>query len=429
MQLATTSQTCHLTYCTNIHAGESAGDLLTSLETHVPAIRSSLARQSTWGNRAQDPLGLGLRISGQAIATLRTPEGTRALQSVLQSLNCYTFTFNGFPFGNFHGTRVKADVYRPDWRDSLRLRYTNDLADLLAAVLAPGCVGSISTVPGSFKSWITAPQDYRLIADHLLQHVAHLVGLREATGRQIALALEPEPGCLLETSSELIEFFKNYLFSDRAVRTLASLTGRALSDCERLIHTHIGICYDVCHAAVEFEDPQHSLSALTAAGIAIPKIQLSSAMRLTDVTPARAQLLHRFAEPVYLHQVVQRNHDGSLIRYTDLDEAMAELQSAAGNYGGREAQHPPEWRIHFHVPIFLDSLPQIASTQPFLRRVLELQRKQCYSNHLEVETYTWDVLPPSLRDRPIAEAIATELSWAASQLRTDLTTDSPANTR
>ncbi len=385
----------HLTYCTNIHAGEGWDDVLASLRRNVPAIKKSL-------NPGTD-IGIGLRVGGAASAALKLPAALDELKSFLNEAGATIVTFNGFPFGAFHGQKVKEDVYSPDWADPIRLAYTNDLADTMSAILPAGEAGSISTVPGTFKPW--APGNVATIARNMISHVSHLVDLHRNTGTEIALALEPEPCCMLETIEESVDFFNNHIFSTNGVAQLSKAAGLSAADAEAAMHRHIGICYDVCHAAVEYEDPRGSIAALRDAGIAIPKLQLSSALRLAEVDEAKLTALRGFDEPVYLHQVIENGPDG-LVRHKDLNDAFATADSAIGR----------EWRVHFHVPIFLDRLEHFDTTQAFLREILALHRAEPISPHLEVETYTWDVLPEQYRNVPVSEAIAREMSWVREQL-------------
>ena len=279
------------------------------------------------------------------------------------------------------------------------------MAGLLAAILPDGMAGSISTVPGTFKPLASEPGRIEKITDHLLRHVATLVDIERSAGKTSALALEPEPHCYLETIEETVDYFENHLFAPSACRRLGGLTGLSSSAAEDALRRHLGVCYDVCHAAVEYEDPAGSVEALRAAGIAIPKVQLSAALRIAEVTEDVEETLAGFAEPVYLHQVIERRPDG-LKHFLDLPEALGALDQAIGS----------EWRVHFHVPIFLDELEHFSTTQDFLRDILAIHRKNPITEHLEVETYTWDVLPERYRGVPVSSAIARELSWVRDQL-------------
>jgi sugar phosphate isomerase/epimerase len=390
----------HLTYCTNIHPGETWDEVKASLERHLPAIR----RQAAPGR----PFGVGLRLSALAAQALRGPAAMDGLRRLLAGHDLYVFTINGFPYGPFHGRRVKEQVYQPDWQHEERVAYTDLLADLLAQLLPddPGLEGSISTVPGTFKPLAGIPGAMERITDNLIRHAAHLIRLRETSGRTIALAIEPEPCCLLETIEETVDFFERRLLGSEALRRLSELTGLGPGEAEAALRRHVGVCYDVCHAAVEFEDPKGSLERLAAAGIRIPKLQLSAALRIPSMGGTVAGHLRPFDEPVYLHQVVERR-GGRLIRHLDLPQALASLDGAGGE---------AEWRVHFHVPIFLAELEHFSTTQGFLREILELHRSAPISAHLEAETYSFDVLPERYRRVDVASAIARELAWVRERL-------------
>jgi sugar phosphate isomerase/epimerase len=397
MRLAGDPDLGHLTYCTNIHAAEDWPEVLSGLRRHLPEIKA--------GFSPDRPMGVGLRLAASAVDSLQDPKAFAELRQLLDEGGYYVFTLNGFPYGVFHGKRVKEEAYRPDWSEEARLIYSNRLATLLAELLPEGMEGSVSTVPGTFKPW--AEGAVPAIADNLIRHVAHLVELRQRTGKTIALALEPEPCCLLETIAEAIAFFESHLFDERAAARLAGLIGSSNDQAAAALRTHIGVCYDVCHAAVEFEDPRRSIDALRAAGIKIAKLQLSSAIRIASVDGGTADQLRSFNEPVYLHQVVE-DREGELTRYLDLPEALEAVDRAAG----------AEWRIHFHVPIFLDTLKDFSTTHEFLSEVLALHRESPISPHLEVETYTWDVLPEAYRNVGLSAAIARELNWVNDQITT-----------
>ena len=401
-------QGVHLTYCSNIHPGESWSEVRANLGRHAVAVRDRL--QPAGG------FGIGLRLSARAAAELAEAATLAEFMDFLARERMYVFTINGFPYGTFHGQRVKEAVYLPDWRDPERLRYTNQLADLLAELLPPArrgeaaIEGSVSTVPGAFKPALGGPEDVALMVEHLLLHVAYLVALRARTGRLVSLALEPEPHCFLETIAEVTDFFAHELHGPLAVRRLRALTGLDDAAATRALHDHLGVCLDLCHAAVEFEDAAGCIAQLQAVGIRVLKMQISAGLRLPALDAPALAALRRFEDPVYLHQVVQQG-PGGLRRFADLPEALASLPGAGCETG-------TEWRVHFHVPIFLDRLPPFSSTQAFIREVLALHREQPVSAHLEVETYTWDVLPEPYRSGRVDEAVARELAWVHTQLNT-----------
>ena len=390
----------HLTYCTNIHPGESWPEIRANVEKFFPAVRDRVAPGQAFG--------IGLRLSGKASKTLtEDPAALREFQEFMSRNKLYVFTINGFPYGTFHGTRVKEEAYLPDWRDPERLRYTDELAELMAKLLPAGIEGSISTVPGAYKPAMGKDFDIARITEHMVRHAARLVDIRKRTGKFIALAIEPEPSCYLETIEECVEFFGNHLFGNAAVNLLGDLTGMDARAASAALHDHLGLCLDLCHAAVEFEDPDACLNQLANAGIRVHKMQISAGLRVAKLTPGALEGLRQFNDPVYLHQVVEQG-PGGVRRFTDLPEALATVN---GNAGGRE------WRVHFHVPIFLDELGEFSSTSFFIRKVLERHRRQPVSAHLEVETYTWNVLPPHLQAGGMEQAIARELNWVREELQ------------
>jgi hypothetical protein len=360
----------HLTYCTNIHPAESWREVHGNLARHVIAVKQRVA--------PDEPFGVGLRLS--ALAATELLPIVHDVRRWLDERGLYVFTINGFPYGPFHGVPVKEQVYRPDWLEPERLAYSNLLADLLVELLPDGVDGTISTAPGCFRARARSDASVRM-ADHLSRAADYLEGLERRSGRHVTLALEPEPCCTLETLAEACAFF----------------------DAHALDRRYLGVCLDACHAAVEFEHLGDAIAALRASRIAIAKVQLGAGLRVTPVDPAARDALMPFAEGVYLHQVVARRGD-ELVRFVDLPEALADPRSF------------DEWRVHFHVPIFRELLGALGSTQAWLAELLVAHRHAPISTHLEVETYTWDVLPPEFRDEPIVDAVARELAWVKERL-------------
>ncbi len=399
MELA--SSDAHLTYCTNIHPGERWDEVFANLQRHVLRVKQACAPNADFG--------VGLRLSAQAAQSLREPEACEELAVFLQANDLYVFTINGFPYGEFHQTRVKEQVYRPDWRDPRRLAYSNCLAEILAKLLPNGELqGSVSTVPGGFRPEIQSEYDVNAIVGHLLDHAAHLHRIHESTGRIISLALEPEPYCFIETIEETCRFFDRQLFSDTAVKRFGNIAGLSVAEAALALRRHLGVCLDACHAAVEFEDANGCIESLRRHEIDIKKLQLSAGLRIPNPERIPIAVLERLVDDVYLHQVVERTDEGTLRRFVDLPGALESLRAGRSTGG--------EWRIHFHVPIFLDELEPFESTQDFLRELLVLQASVGISRHLEVETYTWEVLPAAWRQTDLVGAIARELSWAKSCL-------------
>lgn len=385
-----------LTYCLNIHPTETWDEVRAALLGPVLHVRDGIAGDGAFP--------VGLRFSGRALHDLRAPEARAELKDILHRERLRAVTVNGFPYGRFHGTRVKEDVYRPDWREEERVAYTCELADLMAEIAPEGEGVSLSTVPGCFR-WLSEGHE-EAVAENYLRTVAHLVRLERRTGVTVALAIEPEPACMFETIQETAGFFSNHLLSAAAAERLAALTDLGVGEARAALPRHIGLCYDVCHAAVEFEDPADSLTILREAGVPVHKLQLSAALRVPEVTLATREALASFDEPTYLHQVISRRGDGPLHRLPDLDPALARGFEADGE----------EWRVHFHVPVFLKDLGAFESTRDFLDEILRLHRQRPISPHLEVETYTWDVLPDRLRTERMEEAILRELRWVTDRL-------------
>ncbi len=386
----------HLTYCTNIHRGESWAETFAALRTHTRALRQRIAPDA--------PFGIGLRLSARAAAELTDARLRDEFRRWLDANRMYVFTLNGFPYGPFHGAPVKTSVYRPDWTSPERLAYTQRLFEWLAEWLPPGLEGSVSTLPGSFKTFQLDPTAHARIRTHLWQCVEFIAGLSERTGRRLWLALEPEPLCLLETTAETVAFFQSLR--------------EAHPDDPRL-NEHLRVCYDTCHFAVEFESPAEALRTFANHGIRPGKIQLSNALRLRPDPEARAAV-RRFADPVYLHQVVVRRADGRLVRYADLPDALASEppeDSQSLTYASSDSPTAPEWRVHFHVPLHHPPQTLFGNTAADLETLFDvLQADPTLCPHLEIETYTWEVLPPELKAPDVVEQLAAEYQWVLARL-------------
>jgi sugar phosphate isomerase/epimerase len=393
----------HLSYCTNIHPGESWAEVRANLERYLVPVRERVSPGR--------PFGVGLRLSAESARTLAAPEALDELRAFQRAHDLYVFTINGFPYGPFHGRPVKEQVYLPDWLDPERLAYTDQLADILAALLPEGLEGTISTVPGAFAPRVHGEGDQTRMAAALLDHVAHLVRIRDATGRRVALALEPEPCCFLETIAQAVTFFERHLFSAAAVARVSDSAGLSAGAAATAIREHLGVCLDACHMAVEFEDPAQALDALRVAKIRVPKVQVTAGLRveLREGDDATLDALGAFADEVYLHQVVERREDGTLTRHLDLPQALAAARAGSG-------QGTREWRVHFHVPVFRERYGVFEGTQGYVAELLRLVREHDTSCHFEVETYTWDVLPEEFRREGIVAGVAREIEWARTQL-------------
>jgi len=377
----------HLTYCLNVHPGESWDDNLAAIETHALAVRERVA--------PGQPFGLGLRLSCAAAHDLAEPARLEAFKAFLREHDLYVFTVNGFPYGEFHDTAVKERVYAPDWRSDDRLAYTALLADILAALLPEDVAGSISTVPASYRSWIEGQDDIDAIVENLAQCATHLAGVEAKTGRYVALALEPEPDCLFDTVAQTVAFFTSVLADHAAMRRLDF-------DWRR----YLGVCLDTCHLSVVFDDPAEGLRELGRHGILVPKVQISTALR-ADTGGETASRLPAFADGTYLHQVRMRSADGTPHGFPDLtDEAFAAV--AEDECG--------EVRVHVHVPLYFEESGSLQSTGRDLLPQFFAAVQEHSIAHLEIETYTFNVLPASLAAMPIDESVAHEYQWVLERM-------------
>ncbi len=382
----------HLTYCLNVHPGEAWEDCFRAIREKTLAVRKRVAPGK--------PFGLGLRLGDMAVRELSEPGKRDAFRAYLQAEQLYVFTINGFPYGRFHGERVKERVYQPDWRDERRREYTIRIADVLSELMPERTNGSISTVPGTYKAWARNGDDALRMAEYMTACVAHFVELRRRTGREIHLGLEPEPDCFIETTEECVRFFRELLFL-RGRDHLARLLSCSTAEAEEHVRRHLGVCLDTAHTAIQFEDLSETLDRYQAEGIRLSKIQLSAALEIANDETGR-ESLRVFDEPVYLHQVRARGADGRIRAWPDLNEALGELN--------QEPQGEPV-RVHFHVPLFWRGNPPLGTTASCLddRFMTRLRTGAC--GHLEIETYTFDVLPEEMKTHDVSESIAREFEW------------------
>ena len=373
----------HLAYCTNIHRGETWPETFDALQRHTLAVRDRVARG--------EPYAIGLRLSDQASRELSESKTLADFRRWLDQENCYVFTINGFPYGKFHGTRVKEQVYAPDWTTRDRLEFTLRLFEILSQLVPSGIEGSVSTVPCSFKEFIKSDEQVEAMRDNLWRCVDGIADISERTGRMLHLGLEPEPLCYLETSAETVLFFQQM---------------RADREFDERLSRHLGVNYDTCHLACEFEEPSHAIAQFRQNNIRISKLHLSSALKVLPTADTRAAL-RGFADDVYFHQVIERRPDATLHRYRDLDVALA----------SPPANDPREWRIHFHIPLHSKPTPVFNNTADHIAGVLqELKEHPKLCQHLEMETYTWEVMPAEMKNRDVVDQLASEYDWTLAQL-------------
>lgn len=394
----------HLTYCTNIHSGESWTDHFRQLQQHLPQVKKAVS--------PQQPFGIGLRLSDAASKELLEKGNVNIFKAWLQQHGCYVFTMNGFPYGGFHHTVVKEAVHTPDWLTNERVEYTKRLAYILAQLLPEDLDGGISTSPLSYRYWFSEAEKEEAVAkatESILTVAEALIQIKRETGKTIHLDIEPEPDGMLENGAEFLHWYQQTLVP-AAIPYFEKKLYYSEAEALAAVKAHITLCYDVCHFAIGYEDHAAYLQQLQEAGIRVGKIQISAALKaaLPQAAADRQKVFEafsRFNEPVYLHQVVARNRDGNLLRYRDLPQALHDTTATAA----------VEWRAHFHVPIFAESFGLLQSTQGDIINVLALHRAQPFTTHLEVETYTWEVLQNDLK-APLTESVIRELQWVQQQL-------------
>ena len=376
----------HLAYCTNVHRGGSWEETFASLENYVLRVRQKVSPDK--------PYAIGLRLGADAARGLTDGRQLAEFRKWLDEKNCYVFTINGFPYGNFHGQRVKEQVYLPDWTSLARLEYTNLLFDILAELSEEGAEGSVSTLPGSFKEFIPSGEVPVAMIDNLESCIKHVEKVASRKRLDLHLGLEPEPLGFFETSVETVTFFEK--LEDRLGR----------EDNWKKI---LGVNYDTCHLGVEYENPEEALGRLNNAGIRISKLHLSSALK-ANPSQNNLQRLSDFREDVYLHQVVVAKDNQIIARHKDLDIAL-----------DHAAKHPTEtgdeWRIHFHVPLHASPGEGLGDTRDHVEGTLDLlAANPNLCRHLEMETYTWEVLPRDLRSNDVVEQIIREYEWTLGEL-------------
>lgn len=390
--------TAELTYCTNIHAAEGWPAVFDNLRRYALELKARLSPDASFG--------LGLRLSNEEAEALSHDDKLDEFAGFLKNSGLHVALINGFPYGWFHGRRLKDQVFAPDWTRPERVEYTIRLIRILSRLLPEGMEGGVSTCPLSYKPWFRSAQDvnWDLMVANLLRVFEVLLELKQSRGLDIHLDIEPEPDGLVENTSEFAAFFDRLVAT--AVPRLSEDPFRLEPDrAESALREHFALCYDLCHSAVEFETAETSIERLKAAGIRIGRVQISSAIKLA--LPAgrkeREQVRERLqclVDPVYLHQVI-----GDRSRFRDLEDGLSHLDAAQGS----------EWRIHYHVPLFLDKYGVLSSTQAELRdalgRLVPLGVK-----HLEIETYTWSVLPPELK-LELVDSIEREYRWVLDHLR------------
>lgn len=379
-----------LAYCTNVHAGPDLDRAVANLDRHAIEVKRRYS--------PQEPMGVGLWLAAEGARQCLEESRIGWLRDWLGERGLLPFTFNGFPYGDFHQRVVKHNVYLPTWWQRERLDYTLDLIAILDGVLHPGVTGSISTLPIAWGKTQASPDLLPQAGRNLVTVAEHLAELEKRTGRLIHVCIEPEPGCVLDTAADMVDFFESYLLSQGD---------------EHVIRRHLRVCHDICHAAVMLEEQADVLQRYRAAGIRVGKVQVSAAVGLNLLMTPEAELgaamqqLRGFVEERYLHQTMVRPRPGANpIFFEDLPQALA-------------APLGVEYRTHFHVPIYLTRFGRLDALQkPIIECLNALKPGEC--EHFEAETYAWGVLPPELQVGELAEGIARELTWLRATIPTGL---------
>ncbi len=385
--------TIQVGYCTNVHAGADLETTRANLGEHAVAVKEQFV--------PDDPLGIGLWLSARTARKLREEDQAEEFAAWLAEAGLAPFTLNGFPYGDFHQPVVKHEVYRPTWSEQPRVDYTLDLIEILDTLLPAAMEGSISTLPIQWGTPAANARRLSAAAANLRTVTDRLVRLEEESGRLIYLCLEPEPGCVLDRAQDVVRFFEDYLLADGD---------------EMQIRRHIRVCHDICHSAVMFEEQAAALRVLKAAGIHVGKVQVSSAIILPfdEIVPEqRADALHQlrsFAEDRYLHQtVIRASPDAEPVLFEDLIAALVTVIDPE--------ELTSQWRIHFHVPIFLEQFGFLQTSRKQILECLKIATREMPElAHFEIETYAWGVLPEELRQARLSDGIAKELQWFSAAL-------------
>jgi hypothetical protein len=386
----------HLTYSTLVHPGDTWDEMKDSLQRYLPEVKSKFSPDKS--------MGLSLRISNSSRMTLKnSPAERRWLKAFLEDNDLYVFTVNAFPYGPFKNRVVKADVYEPDWTTFDRAEYTMDIADILAEIARADINPTIQTAPLAFRPKSDSVEYQNLFNQNVYRTISHLMLLEKRTKVRVKLAVEPEPYCYLETIPETVDWFNNQIYTLAAAQSVAKISGEPLSEVFGAMRRYLGVVLDICHQSVEFENIDEDIALLNNSMIPIYKLQEAAALYVEEVTPEIVAELKKFTGTIYLSQTTMRQ-DGELTRYLNLEDAIEAYESDPS--GGKR-----EWRTHFHVPVFLNDLGLFKTTRFGIDVALAEHAKLPLSDHLEIETYTWDVLPTHLKSADITEYVLRELEY------------------
>ena len=377
-------------YCSNVHPGTTLEQIKENLLKYASQVQKMFA--------PDQPMGLGIWLCNDVCRQLINPNQAAAFGNWLSENQFNPYTINGFPYRDFHQPVVKRLVYQPTWAEKERLEYTVSLAQIHSRMLGSDqTFGTISTLPLGWSTEST-PQFMQQCAANLQTCCQQLAKLRDQTGKHIFLCIEPEPGCVFQTSQQLVDFFEQYL-----------LTGN--EEANRQLIEFVGVCHDICHSAVMFEPQKVALDLYQSRGIRVGKVQVSSAIAADfgygcdeEQSETMCHVLHQFAEDRYLHQTVIYD-GGTTVFFEDLNLALQQ-------YGRQPFGH---WRVHYHVPIFTQRLTVLGTTQSDIHDCIAWFAANAQDGqptmHFEIETYAWSVLPDSLQSKSLGDDIAREMIW------------------
>ena len=448
----------HLTYCTNIHPSNTWEESFENIKKICLSLRKRFSKKyfndpsqsssQSLGDLSHNPdhstdhisnsslssfkFGIGLRLSNKETLSLQDPVALSEFKDFLLKENCYVFTINGFPYGDFHRTKIKEFVHSPDWLTRDRVEYTKRLVDILAFILPEDLEeGGISTNPLTYRHWIKNKENlievFKKTTLNLLSVVEHCLQTYEKTKKIIHIDIEPEPDGLLQTTEEMVSFFKEYLF-DFGAKYLAQKLNVSFSEAKKYISRHLRVCFDICHTAVLYEEPASVLELYSKNNIRVGKIQISSALHVdfnqdSYENQQKINLLSQFADSTYLHQVCEYDKKSKTTKqYVDLQNILP--ASVEGDISPHKEMDTNDffeklvgksWRIHFHVPIFMESYQKLHSTQNEIKKTFAKLKESDICSHLEIETYTWDVLPQSIKTN-LVDLIEAEYNWVLSSL-------------
>lgn len=389
----------HLSYSTLVHAGDTWAEMNASLREFVPQVKKRIS--------PNEPFAVSLRISAASAKVLtENPAERIALADFLRQEDLYLYTVNAFPYGPFKGDVVMERVYEPDWTTEDRVNYTNSVADILAEVSPVGVNPSIQTAPLAFRPNVADEQYVRTFTTNVFHVIKHLYELENRTGRRVKLAIEPEPACYLETTDETVNYFEERLYSMSGIQEMASILGEPVSEAIGIIRRYLGVVFDIGHQSVGFENITESLTKLVQAGIPIFKLQEAASLWVEHLTAEKIPELRRFTDTIYLSQTSLKQN-GQITKFLNLGEALDAYEA-----------NPvaTEMRTHFHVPVFLEELGPFRTTRFGVQEALKMHRDTPLSDHLEIETYTWDVLPPELKTGDIIDYVSRELEFVRNEL-------------